>query len=206
MSVTAPLRTAPPPPPPSAPRRRPPRPAPVTPRPASGRSAADAGVRGRRSEEVPAGGRLPFAMLVGAILVAGLVGLLMLHTLAAQDAFRVHDMAQRLSALSDQEQQLRLENQQLQAPDRLQSRAAALGMRPTSVSGFRRLHDGRAVGVVSPVLPPPVSVHPVQHAGSPAKAGQHRGKAAKPGSSQQLGTAKTSASRKHAHQHSATSG
>jgi hypothetical protein len=101
-------------------------------------------------------GRLPFLILVGAVLVSGLVGVLLLHTIAAQDAFRVNSLQQRLATLTDQEQQ---EAQLVAAdssPSALESRAAALGMEPTIITAFHRRSDGRAVGIQNPVyIAPP---------------------------------------------------
>ena len=91
--------------------------------------------------------RLPFAFAVGALLAVGLIGLLMLHTMAAQDAFRLHDLQHQLSALDDTEQQLAADNQHTQAPGALAARARALGMVPTSGVSFVHLRGGRVVGV-----------------------------------------------------------
>jgi hypothetical protein len=109
----------------------------------------------------PTPGRLPFALLVGGILIGGLVALLMLHTLAAQDAFRVHALQQQLSGLTDQEQQLTVTAQQLESPTRLAARARSLGMRPSRVTSYRRLRDGRQVAVMqAPVVAPAPAVTP----------------------------------------------
>src|SRR4051812_37486617 len=61
-------------------------------------------------------GRVPFAILVGGVLGAGLIALLLLHTMAAQDAFRLHDLQRQVSELSDTQQQLEVTTQQMQAP------------------------------------------------------------------------------------------
>jgi hypothetical protein len=95
-------------------------------------------------------GRTPFVVLVVGVLAVGLLGLLMLHTLAAQDAFRLHDLQRQAAALGDTEQQLAVADQQLQAPTSLADRAHALGMVPTGALAFVRLH-GRTVGVATAV-------------------------------------------------------
>lgn len=106
-------------------------------------------------------GRLPFLILVGTVLAGGLVAVLLLHMMAAQDAFRVTGLQQRLAILTDQEQQ---EAQLVAAdssPTALQARAVALGMVPTTITKFHRRAGGRAVGVQTPVyVPPPVVASP----------------------------------------------
>jgi hypothetical protein len=92
-------------------------------------------------------GRLPFVVAVGAVLAAGLVSLLLLHTLAAQDAFTLHALARSSATLADQEQALALANQQAQAPTRLAEQARTLGMVPATSIAVTRLH-GRPVAVL----------------------------------------------------------
>jgi hypothetical protein len=115
-------------------------------------------------------GRLPFLILVGAVLTGGLVAVLMLHMVAAQDAFRVTGLQQRLATLTDAEQQEAQAVAADSSPAALQARAVALGMEPTAITKFRRRPDGRAVGLQTPYyVPPPVTVslrskRPVQKA------------------------------------------
>jgi hypothetical protein len=97
--------------------------------------------------------RVPFTVLIAAILGAGLLSLLMLHTLAAQDAFTVHDLEHRAAALADSEQQLELADQQASAPSLLAARARALGMVPTGSLKFVH-RGGRVVGVATAASPP----------------------------------------------------
>jgi hypothetical protein len=98
-------------------------------------------------------GRAPFVILVGAVLAGGLFTLLLLHTMAAQDGFRLHALQRQSAALGDTEQQLTVADQQLQAPSALAARARALGMVPTGSLSFIRVH-GRVVAVAT-ALPPP---------------------------------------------------
>jgi hypothetical protein len=109
-----------------------------------------------------AAGRLPFAVLVGAILLTGLMGLLLVHTLAAQESFRVHDLTQRLAVLQDQEQQLAVANQQASTPTALRIEAEDLGMRPSTISDYRTAKDGRVIGTLTaiPVAAPAPIVTP----------------------------------------------
>jgi hypothetical protein len=174
-ATTAPLRrpaTAPP-----APRRQPAQ-------PAATRSRAQLSIVASRP--VPAG-RTPFAVLIGAILLAGLMGLLLVHTLAAQDAFRVHDLNQRLATLKDSEQQLQLATERAESPTALRTRALAIGMRPSEISGYRHAKDGRVIGTLTaiplPVIAPEPTTKPTtkpaHHATSTAgkKPGKASGKA-----------------------------
>ena len=99
-----------------------------------------------------AAARLPFALLVAAILGSGLVALLMLHTLAAQDGFTLHKLQRQSAGLSDLEQQLTVANQQAQAPSTLAGRARTLGMVPTGDLRIVRRHGGRLVAVATAVV------------------------------------------------------
>jgi hypothetical protein len=89
--------------------------------------------------------RGPFLALVGGMMLAGLLSLLMLHTLAAQDAFRQTSLQQRLAALTDTRQQLEQQVQRDSAPDALQARAKALGMVPSTITSYHLRADGRTV-------------------------------------------------------------
>jgi hypothetical protein len=105
-------------------------------------------------------GRVPFAVLVGAILLTGLMGLLLVHTLAAQESFRVHDLTQRLAVLQDEEQQLAVANQQASTPTALRIEAEDLGMRPSRISDYRTAKDGRVIGTLTAIpvaAPPPIA-------------------------------------------------
>ena len=109
----------------------------------------------------PAGpGPLPFALVVAGVLGVGLVVLLMLHTLAAQDAFTLHKLQRQTAALGDVEQQLTVANQQAQAPSALAARAKALGMVPTGSLHIIRRKDGRIVAVASALPAPPPAASP----------------------------------------------
>lgn len=109
-------------------------------------------------------GRLPFVLLVAGVLAAGLVALLMLHTLAAQDGFRVHDLQRQSAALADTEQQLATALEQAQSPTGLAARAKRLGMVPAGSIAFIRLGSGRVVGVAHAALPPPPPPSPTPSA------------------------------------------
>jgi hypothetical protein len=102
-------------------------------------------------------GLFPFVALIGALLVGGLVAVLMLHMFAAQDAFRVTAMQDRLSSLSDQAQSLEQTVDTDASPTTLKQKAKALGMRPSTVSGYKRLKDGRVIAVQTPIYVAPAT-------------------------------------------------
>lgn len=105
-------------------------------------------------------GRAAFAGIVATVLAVGLVLLLLLHTWAAQDAFRLQEIQRQAATLDDSVQQLALQEQQREDPGVLAARARALGMMPTTSLAFVRLHrHGRIVGVAR-AAPLPVPTHP----------------------------------------------
>lgn len=94
--------------------------------------------------------RAPFVLLILALLAFGLLALLMLNTVLAQDAFRLHDLQRRSLVMVDRQQALDQLLARQRTPALLASRAAALGMVPGSAESFIRLADGRVVAVLSP--------------------------------------------------------
>ncbi len=109
--------------------------------------------------------KAPFVVVVVLLLVGGLLGLLVLNTLVAQDSFALHDLTLSGKALQQQEQDLAAQVQSLQAPADLAHRATALGMVPGGAPAFLRLSDGRVLGQpsagVAPVAPVVPRVAPV---------------------------------------------
>ncbi len=105
--------------------------------------------------------RAPFIVLVVLVLAGALLGLLALNTLAAQDAFRLHDLQQRSAHLADEEQALRLDLAHRNSPEELARRAQQLGMVPSDSPAFLRLADGALVGVSTPATAPPAPPAPV---------------------------------------------
>ncbi len=108
----------------------------------------------------PTAGRVPFVLAVAGVLAIGLVALLLLHTLAAQDAFTVHKLTYRSAALADQEQALTIANEQAQAPSSLALRASGLGMVPAESLRVTRLHGRPAALLYAPPAPPAPAVSP----------------------------------------------
>jgi hypothetical protein len=74
--------------------------------------------------------RAPFVALVLGVLLLGLLGLLLLTTASAQDAFRLHRLQTSAAAVSDQRQALFDQVNQLTGPAGLAARAQQLGMVP----------------------------------------------------------------------------
>jgi hypothetical protein len=98
--------------------------------------------------------RKPFVAVVVSLLAAGLLGLLMLNTALAQDAFELHTLKQESRALEDREELLRREVEALQAPQELAARATELGMVPAGPPAFLRLSDGAVLGSTTPAEAP----------------------------------------------------
>lgn len=97
--------------------------------------------------------RTPFAVLVIAMLVAGVVGLLMFNTNMQQASFKVTALQNQATALSAKEQSLNLELDQLRQPQRLAIAAKKLGMVPPAQPAFISLADGRVLGTPAPATP-----------------------------------------------------
>jgi hypothetical protein len=139
--------------------------------------------------------RLPFLIVVGAIMVAGLVGVLLLHMLAAQDAYRANHLQQRLTTLTDAEQRLSRIVAGDSAPAALRQRAVALGMVPATIGGFHKLRDGRTVGLQAPVYQPPPSPT-VTHSATPATKPTTGKQKATPGTTKKTATNKKASTTK----------
>ena len=98
--------------------------------------------------------RAPFVAVVVCLLVAGLLGLLVLNTVLAKDAFALHTITQDGRALADREQTLSREVEDLRSPQALAARAAELGMVQAGPPAFLRLPDGAILGAATAALPP----------------------------------------------------
>ena len=110
--------------------------------------------------------RWPFAVLIAAILAGGLVLLLLLNTMAAQDAFRVRDLSARLSVLQNERQALQLAVAADSQPAAIAARARALGMVPAPGPAF--LSGRKVVGdlALATAPPPPPKPSPSPSAGT----------------------------------------
>lgn len=97
--------------------------------------------------------RAPFAVLVFAILGAGVVGLLMFNTHMQQASFYATRLQQQANDLTARQQALDMDLEQLRAPQRLAEAAKGLGMVAPGVPAFVRLSDGTVVGTPTPASP-----------------------------------------------------
>jgi hypothetical protein len=94
--------------------------------------------------------RTPFAVLVLAMLAAGVVGLLMFNTHMQQSSFKATALQDQVNVLTAEEQSLNLELDELRDPQRLAASAKALGMVAPARPAFVRLSDGRVLGEPAP--------------------------------------------------------
>lgn len=118
--------------------------------------------------------KAPFVAAVVGILAVGLLGLLALNTVLAQDAFRLHALQLQGKTLAVEEQSLQREVEQAQSPQSLAARASALGMVPGGPPAFLRLADGKVLGAAVPgQARTPVVVAPPAAPGTPAVAAAH---------------------------------
>jgi hypothetical protein len=101
--------------------------------------------------------RVPFVLLVLAVLGVGLVGLLLLNTTLQQGSFAIHDLQRETSRLADRQSELERQVAVLAAPESLAARAVKLGMVPNPNPAFLRLSDGKVLGDPEPAkaLPKP---------------------------------------------------
>ncbi len=104
----------------------------------------------RRSLGRTQAARTPFAVLVIAILAAGVVGLLMFNTSMQQTSFKATALQDRVNVLTAKEQSLALELDELRDPQHLAVSAKELGMVAPSQPAFVRLADGRVLGNPTP--------------------------------------------------------
>ena len=96
--------------------------------------------------------RTPFAVLVIAMLVAGVVGLLMFNTNMQQASFKATALQEQVNTLTAKEQSLNMELDSLRDPQRLATEAKGLGMVPPAQPAFIRL-DGTVLGTPAAATP-----------------------------------------------------
>lgn len=116
--------------------------------------------------------RSRFVALVATLLVTGLLGLLMLNTILARNAFTLFSLSAEARALADSEQTLQREVELLRSPQSLATRATELGMVQAGPPTFLRLSDGAVLGATESAAAPPTAAKPappVVTSSSPAK-------------------------------------
>jgi hypothetical protein len=104
--------------------------------------------------------KAPFVVVLVTLLGGGLLGLLLLNTMVAQQSFALHDLGAKDKALTQQEQDLSQQVQDLQTPASLAARATALHMVPSGAPAFLRLSDGKVLGKPQPGVAPVAPVQP----------------------------------------------
>lgn len=97
------------------------------------------------------GARIPFVAVLGAVLVAGLLGLLVLNTAIQSQAKELNSLQNQATALGYQQGELTTQVQQLRSASTLEQKAYALGLRPNPHPAFITLANGKIVGKASPV-------------------------------------------------------
>ncbi|MFG2487001.1 hypothetical protein ACGFSI_30130 [Streptomyces virginiae] len=135
---------------------------------------------GRPARPRPGGqaARMPFVLLVVALLGGGLISLLLLNSALNEGSFQLSKLRKETTALTDEEQALQRDVDAYSAPDALQRRAHELGLVPGGSPVFIG-QDGKIAGspAVAEAPPPPTPTAP---AAPPASAPAASGAAAQP--------------------------
>ena len=87
-----------------------------------------------------------FAMVMGALLIAGLGAMLLINTQLAQGSFALSSLKSQLSTLTEQEAVLSEQVASAAAPESLANKASALGMVPSKNPVFLSVPDGKVLG------------------------------------------------------------
>ena len=109
--------------------------------------------------------RVPFVMLVSAVLLTGVVGLLLFNTSMQAAAFRETSLENQVSDLAARQEALETDVQALRDPKRIAHAAQSMGLViPTTTAGVIDLATGEisgnpvpAQGTPLPLFPPPPS-------------------------------------------------
>ncbi|MGW0392420.1 hypothetical protein ACWDYJ_16300 [Streptomyces sp. NPDC003042] len=103
---------------------------------------------GRRGGPAGQAARMPFVLLVVALLGGGLISLLLLNSALNEGSFQLSKLKKETTALTDEEQALQRDVDGYSAPDALQRRAHELGLVPGGSPVFIG-PDGKIAGSVS---------------------------------------------------------
>jgi cell division protein FtsB len=117
--------------------------------------------------------RLPFVLLVMALLAVGLIASLWLSTAAAADSYRLEQARLQARELSERSERLRQEVATLQTAPELARRARDLGMVPTDEPARLVIRsDGTVlvIGTPAPATAPPPAPQPPADAQAPTDA------------------------------------
>ncbi|MFJ7127043.1 septum formation initiator family protein [Streptomyces sp. NPDC098101] len=110
--------------------------------------------------------RTPFVLLVVVLLGGGLISLLLLNSALNQGSFRLNELKNETTELTDEEQALQRDVDDYAAPDALERRARELGMVPGGSPAFLG-PDGKVLGKPSVAVAPP-KPSPTPTASAPA--------------------------------------
>ncbi|MEW2031680.1 septum formation initiator family protein [Streptomyces telluris] len=113
--------------------------------------------------------RTPFVLLVVVLLGSGLISLLLLNSALNQGSFELSRLQRKTTELTDEQQALQQEVDQLAAPDALERRARELGMVPGGNPAFLS-PDGTVRGLPSPAAGPAAYRAPAPAAPAPPPA------------------------------------
>ncbi|WUS35504.1 septum formation initiator family protein [Streptomyces sp. NBC_01255] len=97
--------------------------------------------------------RTPFVLLVFVLLGGGLIALLLLNSALNQGSFKLRELKDRTTELTDEEQALQRDVDDYAAPDALERRARELGMVPGGSPAFLG-PDGKVLGEPSTAVAP----------------------------------------------------
>ncbi|MFD8954728.1 septum formation initiator family protein [Streptomyces xanthophaeus] len=117
------------------------------------------GGSGRPGGSAGQAARMPFVLLVVALLGGGLISLLLLNSALNEGSFQLSKLKKETTALTDEEQALQRDVDGYSAPDALQRRAHELGLVPGGSPVFIG-PDGKVSGAVSVAEPPPAPSPP----------------------------------------------
>jgi len=89
-----------------------------------------------------------FAVFVTLVGVAGLLFLLFINTLLAQDAFKLSELKAEAKLVSDQREAIARTIDEISSPEALAQKAAELGMKPSKVPNFLDLNSSLEKGEI----------------------------------------------------------
>jgi cell division protein FtsB len=89
-------------------------------------------------------------VLVLVLVIGGVLGILVLNTKIAENAFRLAALEKTGGQLNQQEQQLEQDLEERNSPGNLEAQARRLGLVPSGKRAYLRLPDGRQVEVPQP--------------------------------------------------------
>ncbi|MEV0003829.1 hypothetical protein AB0H28_16275 [Micromonospora sp. NPDC050980] len=94
--------------------------------------------------------RAPFVGLILVLVVGGVLGILAVNTKINENAFRLERLQQQQAKLDVDEQELKKEIADQEAPGNLTANARKLGLVESGDPAYIRLPDGRTIGVPHP--------------------------------------------------------